>query len=254
MDYGVIGVGAIAEAIATGLCEGVDAPPAIVLSPRNAQIAGALASRFASVQVAADNQAVLDAAPVVLLCLRPQDARAALASLRFRPDQAVISAMAGISIDELRRIVAPATDIARCIPLPPVARRAGVTPVHPPQAAAKALFDRLGGTVELPDIEAYDGFAVASATIAAHCEYLRTIAEWLTTHGVAAEDATRYIAATFADFGETLGRAPDLQNLARDHATPGGLNERFWDSLTEAGVYDEVRTGLDRVLTHLSRL
>ena len=254
MDYGVIGVGAIAEAIVTGLCEGIQDAPRLLLSPRNAGISGALAERYATVAIGADNQAVLDAAPVVLLCLRPQLAREALAELRFRDDHAVISAMAGISIDELKRLIAPATDVARCIPLPPVARRAGVTPVHPPQAAAKALFDRLGGTVEVSEIEAYDGFAVASATIAAHCEYLRTIAEWLTAHGVAAEGANRYIAATFADFGGTLGRRHDLENLARDHATPGGINERFWSSLEEAGVYDNVRTGLDRVLAHLNSL
>jgi pyrroline-5-carboxylate reductase len=254
MDYGVIGVGAIAEAIVTGLCEGVEDAPGIVLSPRNADMSAALAMRYATVGVAADNQAVLDAAPVVLLCLRPQVAREALAELRFRPDHVVISAMAGISIDELNGMIAPASDVARCIPLPPVARRAGITPVHPPQAAAKALFDRVGGAVEVADIEAYDGFAVASATIAAHCEYLRTIAEWLAAYGVATEDANRYIAATFADFGGTLSRSHDLQHLARDHATPGGLNERFWDSLTEAGVYDEVRTGLDRVLAHLHQL
>jgi pyrroline-5-carboxylate reductase len=254
MDYGVIGVGAIAEAIVIGCCDGVADPPRIVLSPRNAELSAALAERFATVAVATDNQAVLDAAPVVLLCLRPQIARDVLAELTFRPGQVVISAMAGISIDELKPLIAPATDVARCIPLPPVARRAGVTPVHPPQAAAKALFDRLGGAVEVADIDAYDGFAVASATIAAHCEYLRTIADWLTAHGVPAPDAARYVTATFADFGETLSRAPDLEHLARDHATPGGINERFWDSLTEAGVYDEVRAGLDRVLAHLHRL
>ena len=36
--------------------------------------------------IAASNQAVLDAAPVVLVCLRPQVARDALAELRFAPD------------------------------------------------------------------------------------------------------------------------------------------------------------------------
>ena len=85
-----------------------------------------------------------------LVCLRPQVAREALAALRFRPDHVVISAMAGISVDELRRLIAPATDVARCIPLPAVARRAGITPIHPPQPTAKALFDRLGSAVEVP--------------------------------------------------------------------------------------------------------
>ncbi len=253
-DYGVIGVGAIAGAIVTGLCAGVDAPPAVLLSPRNAELADALAERFASVQVAAGNQAVLDAAPVVLVCLRPQVAREALAALRFRPDHVVISAMAGISVDELRRLIAPATDVARCIPLPAVARRAGITPIHPPQPTAKPLFDRLGSAVEVPDLAAYDGFAVATATIAAHFEYLRTISAWLGERGVPAEEADRYVAATFADLATTLEHEHDFSHLARDHATPGGINELFLDTLTEAGVYDEVRTGMDRVLTRLSEL
>ena len=60
--YGVLGVGALASAIVTGLCEGVADPPAIVLSPRNADTAADLAARFESVSVAADNQAVVDAA------------------------------------------------------------------------------------------------------------------------------------------------------------------------------------------------
>jgi pyrroline-5-carboxylate reductase len=252
-DYGLIGVGALASAIVTGLCGGEE-PPSLTLSPRNAEIAGALAARHGSVSVAADNQAVLDAAPVVLLCVRPQVAREVLGALRFRPDHVVISAMAGIAVDELRRLVAPATDVARCVPLPAVARRAGITPVHPPQAAAKALFDRLGRAVELTDVDAYDAFAVATATIAAHFEYLRTIGAWMERRGVPAEDAQRYLAATFADLGGTLEHVHDFEHLARDHATAGGINELFLRTLAEAGVYDEVRAGLDRVLARLGEL
>jgi pyrroline-5-carboxylate reductase len=204
--------------------------------------------------VAGDNQAVADAAPVVLLCLRPQVAREALAELRFRSDHIVISAMAGISVGELERMIAPATDVARCVPLPGVARRAGITPVHPPQPAAKALFDRLGSAVEVPDIAAYDGFAVATATIAAHFEYLRTISAWLAARGVGAGAADRYVAATFADLASTLDAHHDFGHLARDHATAGGINELFLRTLAEAGVYDEVRAGMDRVLARLSEL
>jgi pyrroline-5-carboxylate reductase len=50
-DYGVLGVGAIAEAIVTGACA-ADHPPTVLLSPRNAARATALSERFASVGVA----------------------------------------------------------------------------------------------------------------------------------------------------------------------------------------------------------
>jgi pyrroline-5-carboxylate reductase len=252
-SYGVIGVGAIAEAIVIGLCEGDD-PPALTLSPRNAELAARLADRYATVEVAADNQAVLDAAPVVLLCVRPQIARDVLAELRFRPDQVVISLMAGITIDELRGIVAPATEIVRAIPLPSVARRADTTPIHPPHATARALFARLGEPIDVPDARAFDAFAVASATVAAHFAYLRPIAEGLVPLGVAPDDAQRYMAAVFAGLGPILERDHDLEHLARGHATVGGINEHFLRTLTDAGVYDEVRTALDAVLTRLRTL
>jgi pyrroline-5-carboxylate reductase len=254
MDYGVIGVGAIAEAIVIGCCDGVEAPPSLMLSPRNAAKAHALAERYTTVAVAPDNQAVLDGAPVVLLCVRPQVARETLAGLRFRPDQVVISLIAGITIDELGEIVAPATEIVRCIPLPSVARRADTTPIHPPHPVAKALFARLGEPIDVPDARAFDGFAVASATVAAHFAYLRAISEWLEPLGIARDDAQRYMAAVFAGLGPILERDHDFEHLARGHATVGGINEQFLRTLTEAGVYDDVRAGLDRVLARLSEL
>ena len=62
MTYGVLGVGAIGTAIVTGLCESVNDAPRVLLSPRNAGIAAGLAQRFATVEVMADNQAVVDGA------------------------------------------------------------------------------------------------------------------------------------------------------------------------------------------------
>jgi pyrroline-5-carboxylate reductase len=118
MAYGVIGVGAIGAAIVTGLCENVDDAPKILVSPRNAGITAALAQRFATVDVAADNQAVVDGAPVVIVCVRPHVAQTVLAELRFPADRVVISAIAGVPVPTLRRLVAPAAGVARVIPLP----------------------------------------------------------------------------------------------------------------------------------------
>jgi hypothetical protein len=41
--------------------------------------------------------------------------------------------------------------------------------------------------------------------------------------------------------------------LARDHATRGGINEQFLGVLDQARVFDTVSTGLDRVLDRLTR-
>jgi pyrroline-5-carboxylate reductase len=250
-SYGVLGAGAIGAAIVTGLCEGVDDPPSVLVSPRNAETATGLAARFPTVDVAADNQAVVDGAEVVIVCVRPQVAESVLAELHFPTERVVISAAAGISVAALKRLVAPATDVARVIPLPSVARREGITPIHPPSAAAGALFDRLGETVEVADEDAFQAFSASTATIAAHFAYLNAIAAWLEQQGIPAPAATRYVAATFAGLAEATRSGESFERLARDHATAGGINEQFANDLEQAGIFDAVSRSLQRVLDRL---
>jgi pyrroline-5-carboxylate reductase len=248
----VLGVGAIGAAIVTGLCEDVDEAPRVLLSPRNVEIAGGLAESFASVDVAPDNQAVVDGAPVVIICVRPQVAQTVLAELRFPADRVVISAMAGVPVNSLQRLVAPATDVARVIPLPSVARREGITPVHPPNAAATELFDRLGETVELADAKAFDAFSAPTATIAAHFGYLNAIAAWLESQEIPGPAATRYVASIFAGLAEATRSGESFEQLAREHATAGGINEQFLAWLEQGGTFEHVSAGLQRVLDRLN--
>ena len=252
MTYGIIGVGAIAAAIVRGLCEGRADAPAILLSPRNAGIAAKLAGRYASVSVAAGNQAVVDGAAIVILAVRPQDAEAALDGLVFTPDQTVVSLMAGLQVARVQALVKPATKVVRAIPLPAVATRAGPTPIYPADIVAVALFDRLGTAIRLADEAAFDAFAAASSTVAAHLAYLDAISRWLAAQNVPAEDAARYVAAVFATLAESLATdTTDFAAAARDHATPGGYNEQFLTVLSEAGVFDTVASGLDRLYDRL---
>jgi pyrroline-5-carboxylate reductase len=253
-SYGVLGVGSIASAIVSGLCDGVTEPPEIVLSPRNAERAAELAARFPSVRVAGDNQQVVDDSDVVVVCLLPVHAAEVLAGLRFRGDHAVVSAMAGVPVAQLAGLVAPATDIARSIPVPAVATRGSVTPVHPATQAATELYGRLGGTLEIADELAYESVSAASATVAAYFRYLGTIAGWLSARGVPTAAAHRYVADTFAALsGELDSPGPDFAALAQAHTTPGGLNEQFARDLDAAGTYDAVQLGLDALLARITQ-
>jgi pyrroline-5-carboxylate reductase len=253
-DLGIVGVGAIAEAIITGLCEGgEDTPTSIHLSPRSAGRASRLAARYPSVHVVDSNQTVVERADVVLLCVRPQDGPAALSDLAFRAPQAVISVMAGVPIDALRTLVAPAEVLVRAIPLPAVARRAGLTAIHPPHELARALFEPLGGVIGVDDERALDALSASTATIAAHLAYLDTISRWLADRGVPQTDATRYVAAVFGALsGTLLATGPnDFRTMADEYATAGGINEQFLTALRRAGTFDIVDRALDDVARRL---
>ncbi|MEO5664626.1 MAG: NAD(P)-binding domain-containing protein [Nocardioides sp.] len=90
--YGILGVGALGEAIVTGLCREIGDAPAVVLSPRSASTAAVLAESYPTVRVEGSNQDVVDASDVVVVCLRQTDI-GELAELSWRPDQ-VPAAMA----------------------------------------------------------------------------------------------------------------------------------------------------------------
>ncbi len=88
---GFIGTGHIAAPMARFLARtGHD----IVVSERNADVAATLEETCGA--IVAPNQKVLDSAEIVFLCLRPQIARAVLSGLTFRPEQRVVSVMAGL--------------------------------------------------------------------------------------------------------------------------------------------------------------
>jgi pyrroline-5-carboxylate reductase len=151
-------------------------------------------------------------------------------------------------------IFEPAQNVARAIPLPAVATRAGATPILPPTDSAKALFDQLGCCVEIPHERAFDATSASTATISAHFAYLNAICQWLVAQGISETAARRQVATTFAGLSPLLhDRVPDFSELARDHATRGGTNEQFLGVLEQARVFDAVGAGLDRVLERLTR-
>jgi pyrroline-5-carboxylate reductase len=249
--YGVLGVGAIARAIVTGLCAEVTDPPSIVLSPRGAATAAELARQYPTVEMAADNQAVLDASVVVVVCLRRADA-SLLGELAWRPDHVVVSATASLGMPRLLELVAPATRAWRSVPMPPVADRAGLTAVHPPLPEARELFDRLGETVEIEEVAAYEALSATSATLAGFFEYLSTQSDWLEARGISPTDARRYVAATYAGALSTVSGPADFAELASEYATPGGVNDQVARELRGAGAYDTLRRALDHALGRLA--
>lgn len=250
MVLGVIGVGSIASAMVSGLCRDGE-PRDILLSPRNPKRSAALAASCPGVRVAESNEAVARESSVVLLCLRPADA-GLLRGLPFRKDASVISVMAGISLSELAELVGPVGSIARAIPLPSVAVRRGVTPVYPFIEPARSLFAQLGTAVDVADESSFNLFSASTATVAAHFAYLARISDWLAARGIASLAARQYVAAMFGELAGSLQAPdPDFRQLAKEHATRGGINERFAQIMTEQGVWEAVDGGLDQIRRRL---
>ena len=251
MRLGFIGTGVITAHIVRGLQGSVCADWPVTVSPRSAGIAAELA-RLPGVSVAPDNQAVIEAADVIVLAVRPQIAAEVLAPLRFHADRPVISLMAGISLDDLATWTG-ARDICRAIPLPSVEARTCVTPVFPPAPAAMQLFAALGQALPVPDLAAFDAYGTGSAVMATWFGFAETVVGWMQANGIAKGDAETYVRGLFGNLGDTLRASPrPIPELRRDHGTPGGLNEQAYDVFTAQGGTAAIGAGMDSVMARIS--
>src|SRR5215469_9342627 len=101
MKLGFLGTGAITSAMVTGLCSSEGGEDQVLLSPRNAEAAVALARRFQQVSIASSNHELVDLSPTVVIAVRPQVTESVLADLRFRADCNVIGLVSGFSVRRL---------------------------------------------------------------------------------------------------------------------------------------------------------
>lgn len=249
MALGFIGTGTITEAVVTGLCEAAAPGLSIVLSPRTRERSRKLSERYAAVEVAEDNQQVLDRSDLVFLAVRPQDAGAVLDALSFRPEQSVASFIATVDSAEIQRRIRPAQLIGRVAPVPPIARRRGPVAMCPPNRQLADLFDPIATVIQVSDETQLDAFFSASALMAPYFELLETVSAWLRSQGVDAEQADQYTGSLFRGIAQksTQPAGKGFAELAHEHATRAGINEQMRRELLASGFYDRVRAGLDLI-------
>lgn len=147
LRLGCVGVGTINSALIRGLCTSEGAPLQILVGPRNAAKAAALADEFPStVCRASTNQEVLDGSDVVLLGTPggADSLREVCLALRWRADHRVISLVAGARYELLREVTQPAATATIALPLPPAEWHASTTKVFPRNSEAEALMERVG--------------------------------------------------------------------------------------------------------------
>jgi len=254
MKLGFIGTGALTSAIVTGLKCAADNSLPVLLSPRNKEIAGSLASRYPDVRVAPDNQTVLDDCDTIMLAVRPQIAYDVLPELQFRRGHHVVSLIATLSREEITALAAPAERVTKALPMPMIAHRLGATIIFPPDSNMLALFGRLGKTIEVENSSEFDALAVVTATYATYFKYLDTIHQWLMDHGVEEAKGRDYITTLFKALATAPETTPDagFMRLAQEYATRGGINEQVLRKLTTRNVFDLVAESLDDVYRRIT--
>jgi pyrroline-5-carboxylate reductase len=248
---GVIGVGTIAVALVEAIASGPRRSDVeVLLSPRSEQRSSDLASRFPSVRVATDNQAVLDACDVVVLAVLPPQVAEVCAALRFRADHVVASLAGGWPPSMLARHVAPATTICQLIPLPMIVLRTGPVVMFPHVPVVAGLLEGCGEVVVLEREADVILLNCVSASMSTYFQLQTTLVEWAVGQGLPRTTAAGYVTSLLQGLAAEGAATPveGHDDLALAHETPGGFNEQVRRALTEAGLFSELARQLDDLL------
>lgn len=246
---GILGVGQLAEYLVRGWHA---APVRFLLSPRSHDRAEALVRRH-DAEIAPTNQAVLDGADHILVCLPARDGPDILRGLEFRRDHSVLSCMAGTGPALLRELVAPAHAVAAMMPGFSNAFGAGPTVICPPDADWQHLLEPLGPVLPVADEARFAAAAVMGALSGASVHWMRDLIRWFQGQGLDPTLSRELVAALIRGNAEALLRSPDpLDDIAAGVTTPGGITEALLAHLDGAGAMAAWGSGMDRIRDRLA--
>ncbi len=235
----------MARALARGLAEPVLATDAG--SGRAALLVAELGG-----EALASNAELAGRSELIVLCHKPAQLET-VAAEAAPVARRVVSLLAAVPLERIRAAY-PEADVVRAMPNTAVEVREGVTCLAADgspalAAAARALFERVGLVVELPE-RLID---VATAISGVAPAYVALIAEaWIDSavrHGLPVADAAELVGASLRG-SATLLRARDMDTLAvrRGVTSPAGLTSRGLAALEAAGLRTAFARAADEVL------
>jgi pyrroline-5-carboxylate reductase len=233
------GAGSIAEAILRGLAEARLANPGriTVMNRQNADRLRQLQQKYGVVPAFEESQKqdALSTADVIILGMKPKDSAAALKAIKplLRPDQLIISVIAGLSISTIHQLLTRQQPIVRTMPNTSSTIGLGATGISFSEAVspaqrelALAMFNAIGMTavVDEPLIEAVNGVSGSGPA------YVYYMMEAMIAAGVhlgldpeAARELTIQTVRGAAEMVSLTGEHP--ADLRRKVTSPGGTTQ-----------------------------
>ncbi len=237
MNIGILGTGTITSAVVEGIAADGHV---ITVSERSRARSADLAARYDDV-AAAGNQAVVDCSDVIFLGLMAETAPAVLADLSFRPDQRVITLMAGATLEEADAMVAPARAVAIMMPFPGIAQGGSPVMAQGDTVLIEEIFGASNTVFAVRDAAEMDAYLCAQAVLSPAVKLVDDAATWL---GGRVRDPEQGEAFLRLLTGSSLLAAPCAEMLEALN-TPGGYNQRLRQHMENARTGEELHRGLD---------
>tara|TARA_B100000787_G_scaffold154891_1_gene129977 strand:- start:1498 stop:2265 length:768 start_codon:yes stop_codon:yes gene_type:complete len=255
MKLGFIGTGKIASSVITGICSSKISFTKIYISPRNKRIAYNLKKKFKKINIAKDNQEIVNSCNWVFLSITPKIGKKIIKKLKFKSNQTIISFISTMTLAQLKNAIKIKAQIVRAIPLPPISLKKGPVPICPPNKKVKEFFNKIGTTVEIKNEKSSINFWSTSAMMAPFYELLKVMTDWLVKKGIKRKNAQIYITTLFLALSEDAVKnsKKDLKFLVKESQTPNGLNEQSLRELKKENFYKKLEKTLNNINKRLER-
>lgn len=250
MKLGFIGTGKIASAVIEGICSSEIGDAMIRISPRNEGRSLNLSQKYTNVMRMEGNQGVVDESDCIFLALQPSQAAEILSDLHFREDQTVVSLIPLIRQTDLSRIVSPAGNVCRAIPLPTVVNHNCPIPVFNATDKVINIFKNIGQPLIVDNENQLHTLWTLTCLITPFYDLLNELSIWTVEHGVDKAIANQYIANLFQSLAHTAQVADpiDFGMLALHAATPNGMNEQAGLEIRARGAHTSYREAAEKIL------
>lgn len=247
---GIIGVGELAEFILRGLRHAGDRRK-VLLSPRNAARAASLA-RDCDAEICADNQAVLDAAELILVAVPPKDAYATIGALTWQPHHVLVCVAIDVDCTGLQR-QAPGARIVRAMPSSCLAINRGGTPIFPVEPTAAAFFATLGDVVAVETETQFETAAALASYYLWSFAVMDAVAEQAVAQGLPPRMARQLTASLTAGAAGIVAAQPELPARATldRYALPGTMTRQGLEALQVGNAIAPWRQALDIAIARM---
>lgn len=264
MKVAIIGGGNLGSAFGAGLLQGrVVAPPNLLVVETKAEQRTKLELSLCCSTT--NTVKLVDSYDVLMLAVKPQDMQGMCETLvpHLRPDQLVISPMAGVKLQTLRDNLKQHQLLVRCMPNLPAKIGQGMTAYIPAPgfnpfqiATTERILGAVGSVLRVQDELLIDAATAISGSGPAYVFYLvEHMLQAATELGFSKDEATELIGRTFIGAIELWladGTAPaDLRKMV---ASKGGTTEAAFSIFEKGALGDVLSQGIKRAFQRAQEL
>ncbi|MGG4490164.1 pyrroline-5-carboxylate reductase [Metabacillus idriensis] len=252
-----VGAGSMAEAIINGLVNGgVCLPEYIKVTNRSSMERLDFLHQTYGVSVTKSKQETVGGASIIILAMKPKDVKAGIESIKDYVDssQVIISVLAGISSETIRKLFGKELPIVRAMPNTSAALQRSATALACNSAVtadqlkqAAGLFEAIGTVAHVSEHQ-LDAVTGLSGSGPAYIYYIAEALEKAAEEtGLEKETAKALIAQTLLGAAEMLLTSEKEPAVLRKEVTsPGGTTEAGLEKLEEYKVSEAIAACVKR--------